>query len=78
MGRWDNMKGVIIMNKEWRKKAKLVSVVPSNNYRMIMFSFVSSYCSHDDELIRISQGMASFRRKHGKTLSFFGRCFMTF
>jgi hypothetical protein len=44
---WDNTKGVIVMDKEWWKKAKLVSVVSSKNYRMVMFHFVSSYCSYD-------------------------------
>jgi hypothetical protein len=66
------------MDKEWWRKAKLISVVSSKNYRMVMFHFVSSYCSYDDELIRISPGVASFRRKHCKILIFFKRCLVTF
>jgi hypothetical protein len=29
---WDNTKGVIVMDKEWWMKAKLVSIVSSKNY----------------------------------------------
>jgi hypothetical protein len=65
------------MDREWWRKAKLVSI-SFKNYRMVMFHFVSSYCSYDDELLRISPGVVSFRRKHCKILVFFKRCLMTF
>jgi hypothetical protein len=39
------------MDKEWRRKAKLVSVVSFKNCPMIMFIFVGCYCSYGDEFV---------------------------
>jgi hypothetical protein len=76
--RWDNMKGSLSWTKSGGGRLYWLVLFHPKIIEWSSLFFVSSYCSYDDELIGISLGVASFRGKHRKMLSFFRRCLVTF